>query len=172
MGSTTPLRPSTPSLALDGATLRRLNATLLAYARRRVRPDEAEDVVQATWAAALLGAHDGRGSFEAFLVSILRRRIIDRYRERRRSSPLVFEPAAPCREREASERRAELARVASDWHHLPPREARALELLTIEEHDHDEAAAELGVSRVHLRVLVHRARERLRESRRRSDDVR
>jgi len=67
--------------------------------------------------------------------------------------PQVREP-----EHEGSEPRE--ARGSADWHHLPPREARALDRISMGEHEHEEAAEALGVSWVH--VLAHRARTRLR----------
>ena len=164
MESIVPWGASAPSarVTFDRHAVRRLNELLVDYARRRVRADEVDDVVQATWAAALRGGHDGRGTLEGYLLKILRRRIVDRYRERSRIGALAFEPLAPPDAQRASAARAELERVSADWHHLPPREARALELISVGEHDHEEAAEALGVSRVHFRVLVHRARTRLR----------
>lgn len=46
---------------------------------------------------------------------------------------------------------------------LQPRDRRLLEAVLLEERDKEEVCAELGVSRGHLRVLVHRAKQSFKE---------
>lgn len=152
---------STPTVRIDRETVRRWHPELLAYARRRLRPVDAEDAVQATWAAAMRGHHAGTGSFAGYLFGILRRKVIDHRRRDRRVASLLSEPAHEPRTHERLEAREALVAVERAWHHLAPKEARALELVVFEDADRDEAAPEMGVTREHLRVLVHRGRQKL-----------
>jgi RNA polymerase sigma-70 factor (ECF subfamily) len=46
---------------------------------------------------------------------------------------------------------------------LQPRDRRLLEAVLLEERDKDEVCSELGVTRGHLRVLVHRAKQSFKE---------
>jgi len=59
------------------------------------------------------------------------------------------------------ERRA-LVRQALD--ELPPKEHELLRRIFLNEEDRDEVCREFGITREHLRVLLHRARGRLRAS--------
>jgi RNA polymerase sigma factor (sigma-70 family) len=154
-----------PVSRIDRETVRRWHPELLAYARRRLRPGDAEDAVQATWAAALRGRHAGTGSFVGYLFGILRRKVIDHRRRDRRVATLLVEPTHEARTHEQLEARETLGAVERAWHHLAPKEARALELVVFEDAERDEAAPAMGVTREHLRVLVHRGRQKLaRES--------
>ncbi|HJL29541.1 MAG TPA: sigma-70 family RNA polymerase sigma factor, partial [Polyangiaceae bacterium LLY-WYZ-15_(1-7)] len=85
---TTATATATPA-TLDAATIRELEPSLLRYARQRVGKDElARDLVQETWVAAMKGISSfaGRSSLKTWLVSILRRKIVDMHR---RSRPQV-----------------------------------------------------------------------------------
>lgn len=150
-----------PVVPIDRETVRRWHPELLAYARRRLRPVDAEDAVQATWAAAMRGRHAGTGSFAGYLFGILRRKVIDHRRRDRRVASLLAEPMHEARTHERLEAREALVAVERAWHHLAPKEARALELVVFEDAERDEAAPEMGVTREHLRVLVHRGRQKL-----------
>jgi RNA polymerase sigma-70 factor, ECF subfamily len=48
--------------------------------------------------------------------------------------------------------------------HLPERERRLLQSVLLDERDKDEVCAELGLTRDHLRVLVHRAKQSFKSS--------
>lgn len=155
---------SAPVIRIDREIVRRWHPELLAYARRRLRPVDAEDAVQATWAAAIRGQHAGTGSFAGYLFGILRRKVIDQRRSDGRVAGLLSEPTHEPRIHERLEAREALGAVERAWHHLAPKEARALELVVFEDAERDEAAPALGVTREHLRVLVHRGRKKLQHA--------
>src|SRR5690606_26586985 len=89
------------------------------------------------------------------------RPVIDRRRAQRRHVPLATEPTREPRVHERLEARETLREVETQWHHLAPREADAPELLVLDERERDEVTETLGISRAHLRVLVHRGRAKL-----------
>lgn len=151
------------------STIQELSPGLFAFAYRAVRQKEdAEDLVQDTWISALRTApsFEGRSSLRTWLVSILRRRIADRFRrdrpteileeERHGSEPAVAEQRLD--EYEA----AHLANLAMA--ELTELERRAIALCDVDDLDRDEASAAMGVTRGHLRVLLHRGRHKLEAS--------
>jgi len=98
-----------------------------------------------------------------WLVSILRRRIADRFR---RDKPaelldedrLSGEHVAP-EERIDAYETATIAAQAMD--ELTDLERAAVTLCDVEDLDRDEASLKMGVTRGHLRVLLHRGRHKL-----------
>jgi RNA polymerase sigma-70 factor (ECF subfamily) len=156
----------TATATLDAATIREMEPTLLRYARLRVgRDDVARDLVQETWVAAFGGISSfaGRSSLKTWLVSILRRKIVDMHR---RSRPQVmFEehhtPPTDAR-RERLDDEAAMDLVQAELEALPRRERQAVELVDVQGVDRDEAADRMGVSRGALRVMLHRGRARLK----------
>src|SRR3712207_1256592 len=79
------------------STIQELSPGLFAFAYRAVRQrEEAEDLVQDTWISALrtVPSFEGRSSLRTWLVSILRRRIADRFRRERPSELLEEEKHA------------------------------------------------------------------------------
>lgn len=149
--------------------IRELNPSLLAFAYRRVgQRQEAEDLVQDTWFSALRSAPTfaGRSSLRTWLVAILRRRIAERFRRRTPSEPFAEEDfaATPPLGTERLDNLLAL-RIAEDaLTSLSEQERRAVTLCDVEDLDRDRASEQLGVSRGHLRVLLHRGREKLAAS--------
>lgn len=146
--------------------IRELTPALLAIARRSLRGEDAEDVVQETWISALrnIGSFDGRSSLSTWLITILRRRITDHYRAR----PAATEPMGDMElasEQLPPDMRAqtrELAQVAGEaLASLASLERAAVVQCDIRDFDRDSASAALGVTRSHLRVLLHRAHRKL-----------
>ena len=79
---------------ITSSTIQELSPGLFAFAYRAVRQrEEAEDLVQDTWMSALrtVPSFEGRSSLRTWLVSILRRRIADRFRRARPIEPLEEE---------------------------------------------------------------------------------
>ncbi len=161
-------------MTLDAMTIRHLEPALLGYARKRVgRADLAEDLVQETWAAALpsLDSFAGRSSLRTWLVAILRRKIVDQHRRRRIQVPfedyLVVEPSdveigdEPLSRK--IDRSAALDRIEEALLDFPPRERTAIVLCDVQGEEREEVARQLNISLGNLRVLLHRARARLRE---------
>lgn len=160
---------STPAI-INSATIQELNPGLFAFAYRAVRQrEEAEDLVQDTWISALktVPTFEGRSSLRTWLVSILRRRIADRFRRARPSEPLEEERlsswAAPVAEDQldAYETANLAARAMTELSEL---ERTAVTLCDVQDLDRDEASLRMGVTRGHLRVLLHRGRQKLGNS--------
>ena len=154
-----------PSL-INSSTIAELSPGLFAFAYRAVRQrEEAEDLVQDTWISALrtVPSFEGRSSLRTWLVSILRRRIADRFRRDRPSEQ--FEEDKISALDEASEERlgnfeaANIATRAMDA--LTDLERTAVTLCDVQDMDRDEASEQMGVTRGHLRVLLHRGRHKL-----------
>ncbi len=151
---------------IDDATIREMEPALMRYARQRVGPDLAANVVQETWVAAIkgVGGFAGRSSLKTWLTSILRRKIVDVHR-RKRPQVSVEEhhtpPAMAPRERLDDEAALEVVGASLDA--LPKREREAVTLVDVQGYDRDEAAQEMGVSRGALRVMLHRGRGRLQK---------
>lgn len=151
------------------STIQELSPGLFAFAYRAVRQKEdAEDLVQDTWISALrtVPSFEGRSTLRTWLVSILRRRIADRFRKDRPSEQLEEERHAT--DAPASEDRLDAYEAASIANRamadLTELERRAVTLCDVEDLDRDEASEAMGVTRGHLRVLLHRGRHKLEAS--------
>jgi RNA polymerase sigma-70 factor (ECF subfamily) len=154
---------------LTPTTIQELSPGLFAFAYRAVRQrEEAEDLVQDTWISALrtVPSFEGRSSLRTWLVSILRRRIADRFR-RERPSELLEEDKHALEATAAEEQldAHEAASIATDaMTQLTDLERRAVTLCDVQDMDRDEASELMGVTRGHLRVLLHRGRHKLEAS--------
>ncbi|HEX5661436.1 MAG TPA: RNA polymerase sigma factor [Polyangiales bacterium] len=157
---------ATSGTIITPSTIQELSPGLFAFAYRAVRQrEEAEDLVQDTWISALrtVPSFEGRSSLRTWLVSILRRRIADRFRRERASEVLeeekfALDASAP-EERLADHEAASIATLAMA--DLTELERRAVTLCDVQDLDRDEASEQLGVTRGHLRVLLHRGRHKL-----------
>lgn len=133
---------------------------------------DAMDCYQETFLAAFRSAEGGRrpvGHWPSFLVSLATRRAIDRLRQRSRfrkwHAPLddVPEPASPGDPPIEHVQGAEcLDEVRSVLAELPDKQAEVFWLSCVEEIPHRDIASQLQVSSGEVRVLLHRARTRLR----------
>jgi RNA polymerase sigma factor (sigma-70 family) len=156
-----------------GLELRSLEPILLRFALRATRdPDASRDLTQEALLAAVAQAATfaGRSSLRTWVVGILAHKITDhlRSRARRAGEPegdagLLDAPSAEDVER-AVMARQRLAAVDRALLGLPERERLALLLVDVEGLDRDEARNALGVGATHLRVLLHRGRNRLRRA--------
>jgi RNA polymerase sigma-70 factor (ECF subfamily) len=151
---------------ITSSTIQELSPGLFAFAYRAVRQrEEAEDLVQDTWISALrtVPSFEGRSSLRTWLVSILRRRIADRFRRDRPTE--VFEEEKVSSYAEAAEDKlaayeaASIAARAMDQ--LTDLERTAVTLVDVKDLERDEASDQMGVTRGHLRVLLHRGRHKL-----------
>jgi RNA polymerase sigma-70 factor (ECF subfamily) len=104
-------------------------------------------------------------ALSSWLRTILRRRIVDQRRRSARFAPLDREVESPIDDAPAARHDLGVARphIASGLAKLPPLEREAVYLVDVSDLDRDVAAAQLKVSRGHLRVLLHRGRARLHE---------
>lgn len=127
---------------------------------------EAEDMVQ----EAFRSAWKSRGRYEsgrgdrAWLVSILRRRVVDRWRKRPPPSLMpddsIFEPAVEGEDPLANEFSDEVQHALEQ---LPRQLRETLLLVVVGELTHQEVADLLGVPLGTVLSRVSRARQRLRE---------
>jgi len=128
---------------------------------------EAEDMVQEAFRSAWKSRRnyeEGRGD-RAWLVSILRRRVIDRLRKKK--PPLAIDPSLqeqqqsvephdPFADQYSDEMQRALARLSDDLR-------ESLLLVVVGELTHQEVADELGIPLGTVLSRVSRARTRLRE---------
>jgi RNA polymerase sigma factor (sigma-70 family) len=133
---------------ITSATIQELSPGLFAFAYRAVRQrEEAEDLVQDTWISALrtAGSFEGRSSLRTWLVSILRRRIADRFRRSRPAESFEEDKLAaadgstPAEERLGDYEAATIAAKAMD--ELTELERTAVTLCDVQDFDRDEARA-------------------------------
>jgi len=149
---------------------------LLAAAERILRdPGEAEDAVQDALVAALrsLDRFRGEAQVSSWLYRITINCALMRLRSRRRRPATSFEELpttlaelADADALSAEERlafREEYAALGSAWAALPDPWRDALELRGVQELPIPEVAQRIGRSANATKMLVHRARERLRE---------
>ena len=166
------------------AAVRHLRPEMLRLAAGYVRSeDEAEDVIQDTWIAALAGIHrfEGRASLRTWLLRILTYRARSTGRHRSRFVPLsqvsgapgaAGDPPAPgpllvCSRPDPEETaiaRDLRTRVGHALSELPRRQREVVRLRDLEGWTPKEVCARLRVSTGNQRVLLHRARLRLRAS--------
>jgi RNA polymerase sigma-70 factor (ECF subfamily) len=142
-----------------------LNPALVRYATRFMSRADAEDAVQDTWLSALRNGASVRepAALGAWLRTVLRRRMVDQRRKESRFGPLEVEPVGPADPEGTG--RQDLAgaesHIASGMARLTPLERQAVFLVDVRGLDRDEASSTLKVSRGHLRVILHRGRQRL-----------
>jgi RNA polymerase sigma-70 factor (ECF subfamily) len=157
------------SAALE-AEIGGLEPILRRFALRATRDSETtRDLVQEALLAAVAQApsFEGRSSIRTWVIGILAHKITDHLRSKKADrtdadeDDLLATPSAEDVERVVSAR-CELTRVDRALATLPEKERLALLLVDVEEVDREEVCNVLGTSATHLRVLLHRGRNRLR----------
>ena len=151
--------------------LRALEPVLYRFALRATRDrDVARDLTQDALLAAIAQASTfaGRSALRTWVVGILSHKIIDHYRrtlgrvpDGEEDADLLATPSSADVERVVAARQ-ELAAVDRALMQLPERERLALMLVDVEGLEREDACRALDVSATHLRVLLHRARNRVR----------
>jgi RNA polymerase sigma-70 factor, ECF subfamily len=148
---------------------------LLAKLRNRLRlPQEAEDLRQEVFLRVLRALRGGAGIDQperlgAFVLSVCNYVLMEHLRGGSRTSqwdentpePRQREDADPERELVTAETR-EQVRALID--HLPAQDQGILRALFYDERDKDAVCRDYGVGRDYLRVLLHRAKRRLRQA--------
>jgi RNA polymerase sigma-70 factor (ECF subfamily) len=151
------------------ADLDEMQPVLFRFALRAVGDTElANDLTQDALVAALAqrGAFEGRSQLRTWVIGILSHKIADYFRKRavrgdEGDGDLLSAPSDEDVERVVGARR-ELAQVEKALARLPERERLALLLIDVEGVTREESCRVLEVTATHLRVLLHRARNRLR----------
>jgi RNA polymerase sigma-70 factor (ECF subfamily) len=156
-------------VALSDQAVRELEPVLYRFALRAVRDRElARDLTQDALAAAVAQQDQfvGRSSLRTWVMGILSHKVIDHFR-RRSTRPseddhdLVAAPSEEDVERVVAARQ-ELSVVERALAELPEQERLALLLTDVEGMEREHCCNVLGVTATHLRVLLHRGRNRLR----------
>ena len=158
-------RAQSGSLDAFATLFHRYEGRLLGYVARRVPKPDAEDIVQESFvrAWASIDRFDTERRFSTWMFTITTRQTISHIRRRRlhESEPeIVVGPCATARleRRESSEALWDAAReVLTDEQHA------AIWLRYVENMTAREIGRVLGRTAVGVRVLLHRARERLAE---------
>jgi RNA polymerase sigma-70 factor (TIGR02943 family) len=159
---------------------------LFNYAVVRVNDsDLAKDLVQETFFAGLKSAKNfqGRASERTWLISILKRKIIDHYRKinSKKGQAEVrmnfyddgenegswIEERVPQSWNNASEKVIENQELKNQLNicidNLPEKYALVFRMKTIQEFETEEICKELGITSSNLWVIIHRARTQLRK---------
>jgi len=157
--------------AIADAELAALEPVLYRFALRATRDSElSRDLTQEALLAAVAqrDAFAGRSSLRTWVVGILSHKVIDHFRRRAShgleegdDGELVAAPSEHDVERVVAARQ-ELAAVERALLELPDLERLALLLVDVEGVDREDCCNALAVSATHLRVLLHRGRNRLR----------
>jgi RNA polymerase sigma-70 factor (ECF subfamily) len=146
-----------------------LRPVLLRFALRATRdPEASRDLAQ----EALLGAleaglrFEGRSALRTWVLGILSHKVLDHLRRHHEvmegdEEGLLETASAEDVERTAMARQ-DLGRVEAALTRMPARERLALLLTDVEGLDRAAVCHALAVSPTHLRVLLHRGRNRLR----------
>jgi len=144
--------------AFHGRTAR----ALWAYVYRATgRAADADDVVQDAFCRLLVAdveALDEEGR-RRYLFRIASNLMTDRWRRAAREQSWLSQAEAPA----SHESPMSGDEVASTFHGLKPRERALLWLAYVEEEDHRHIADALGLARGSVKVLLSRARARLRD---------
>ena len=158
------------AVAISDSAVRELEPVVYRFALRAVRdPELARDLTQEALLAAVAQGESfaGRSSLRTWVIGILSHKLADHFR-RRAAQPdggdepdLLAAPSAEDVERVVAARR-ELAAVEQALRALPDLERLALMLTDVEGLPREDCCNALGVTATHLRVLLHRGRNRLR----------
>lgn len=147
---------------------------VLAFLRRRIGAQEAEDVLQETFVRAIRAdSFRAGGNARAYLLSTARHLLINRGRRPRRvfsedalggfENPLDSVPGSGASPEEDTAWRAFEKRLASALDELADAHRRAFELAVLEQRSYAEVAATAGWSLPQVKINVYRARKRLTE---------
>ncbi|WP_156378656.1 MULTISPECIES: sigma-70 family RNA polymerase sigma factor [unclassified Rhizobium] len=173
----------------DGIYIGELRERMLKFAALQLSdPQMAEDAVQEALAGALRNsaAFAGRSAFRTWVFAILRNKIADQLRHKKRTANLISIPLGMNDEDETGYFDAKghwsVEHQPSHWgnpeadllgkdfwrvfetclDHLPPDQGRVFMMREFVELETSEICAELAITITNLHVLMHRARLRLR----------
>ena len=157
---------------------------LFGFALSRLRDrDTAEEAVQETFVAALKNVHQfsGKGSERAWLLGVLKRKIIDHYRSRKRDPHNLDDETGSISEMLFDEKGSWRKEIRAAIRHsfdsldrqefwqifrrclglLPKRQADIFTLRVMDERESKEICKELDISSTNYWVILHRARLQL-----------
>lgn len=134
-------------------------------------PAQVEDAKQETFLRVLTTLKKKGGlatpeSLGAFVSSVANNVVFELYRAGKKSTSLAEDHDGPDERVESTETSLtaaeERVRIRETLNNLPPKEKQLVRWLFFEGRDEDEVCRELNVDRKYLRVLVRRAKKRLR----------
>ncbi len=154
---------------LADVELRQLETVLFRFALRATRdPELSRDLTQEALLAAVAqkGTFAGRSTLRTWVVGILSHKLMDHFRRAPRretadADELIATPSEEDVERVVAARQ-QLLLVERALATLPELERLAVMLVDVEQVDHEDSCRALDVTATHLRVLLHRGRNRLR----------
>jgi RNA polymerase sigma-70 factor (ECF subfamily) len=177
------------SFLADGIYIGELRERMVKFAMLQLSdPHMAEDAVQEALAGALrnAGAFAGRSAFRTWVFAILRNKIVDQLRHKRRLADVISLPLGTADDDDPgyfdSRGHWSVDSQPSHWgnpevdllgkdfwrvfetclDHLPPDQGRVFMMREFVELETDEICTELGITVTNFHVLMHRARLRLR----------
>ena len=130
--------------------------------------NDAEDLAQETFVDLYKAAarYKNKGTFNAFIFTLARRRLIDSYRKHARR-PLDFIDPTDSFMRQQSEPVDRMSEIEDAFQHalatLPENQRSAILLLKQQELSYDEIAESLNASLSSVKTWIHRARTHLRQ---------
>jgi RNA polymerase sigma-70 factor, ECF subfamily len=151
------------------------SAVMKTTLRTRLKSREAiEDVQQETFVRVLEALRDEKirepQKLGSFVLSICRNVLREHYRDNERGDRFVSIDKDDAPELPAAS--LDLVKIISDQQskeklqkvleQLPERDRRVLHAIVFEERDKDEVCREFGINRDNLRLILHRAKERLK----------
>lgn len=156
---------------MSESVVRQLEPVLYRFALRATGdPELSRDLTQEALLAAVAQGETfgGRSSLRTWVIGILSHKVIDHFRRKGAhpteggdAAELVAAPSGEDVERVVGARR-ELAAVERALEKLPELERLALLMVDVEGVERDDCCHALAVTATHLRVLLHRGRNRLR----------
>ncbi len=140
----------------------RSTRALRAYVYRVVgNAADADDIVQEAFLRILRAdvPADDEEHLRRYLYRVASNLIVDRWRRRKheQGTEMMHEPASP------APRYGDDADIAKIFSELKPRDRALLWLAYVEGESHEEIASSLGVGRRGVKVMLFRARRRLRD---------
>ncbi|EDM76681.1 hypothetical protein PPSIR1_38174 [Plesiocystis pacifica SIR-1] len=152
---------------IGSSSFRGLQDVLARFVARYIRPDDAHDIVQDTWLAAM--NYRGESSRKTYLIAIARRKVAEYFRGRYRRRTLVDMDVAELEVMDITMSFTDIVaerRAARELHEavreLPP-EFRVVVELYLEGKGALEISAELGVNYNTVRSRLSRSRGLLRK---------
>ena len=129
---------------------------------------DAEDLAQETFLELYRAAprYTHRGTFNAFIFTLARRRLIDSYRKRSRRPLDLIDPTDFVMQQQAAEATNRTDEIEEAFHRalasLPENQRSAILLLQQQGLSYDEIAESLNASLSSIKTWIHRARKHLR----------
>jgi RNA polymerase sigma-70 factor (ECF subfamily) len=152
------------------ADLRALEPVLYRFALRATRePETSRDLTQDALLHAVAQAQhfSGRSTLRTWVLGILSHKVLDHFRQRKLvlegdADEALLDTASPHDLERTAMARQELTRVEAALAQLPARERLAVMLTDVEGLEREAVCHALDVTATHLRVILHRGRNRLR----------